>query len=236
MVRKFIVSTVAFLMAIAVSAQDEPEYRLELGAGAGLAAYEGDFNGNILKGMKPMGTAVAKYKMNPRMAWAALIGYGKLKGSSTNADTWLPELNNHPVSFNTSVVDVTLRYEYNFWPFGTGREYYGATRITPFITLGVGMSFGSAEATKDGNTEKVSSVGFQFPIGLGMKYKLADRWNLAVEWTMHFTGTDKLDGKADPYGIKSSGLFKNTDCYSILGATLTYDLWAKCKTCHNDRE
>ena len=45
-----------------------------------------------------------------------------------------------------------------------------------------------------------------------------------------------LDGVKDPYGIKSSGLFKNTDCYSQLRVSLTYDLWAKCKTCHNDRD
>jgi hypothetical protein len=53
---------------------------------------------------------------------------------------------------------------------------------------------------------------------------------------MHFTGSDKLDGIADPYGIKSNGLFKNTDCYSLLAVTITYDLWAKCKTCHNDKD
>jgi hypothetical protein len=53
---------------------------------------------------------------------------------------------------------------------------------------------------------------------------------------MHFTTSDRLDGVKDPYGIESSGLFKNTDCYSTLQVTLTYDLWAKCKTCNNDRD
>ena len=74
------------------------------------------------------------------------------------------------------------------------------------------------------------------PIGIGIKYKMASRWNLTAEWMMHFTGNDKIDGISDPYGIKSGGIFKNTDCYSMLGLTVTYDLWAKCKTCHNDRE
>ena len=53
---------------------------------------------------------------------------------------------------------------------------------------------------------------------------------------VHFTLSDMLDGMKDPYGIKSSGLFKNTDCYSMLNLSLTYDLWAKCKVCHNDRD
>jgi hypothetical protein len=73
------------------------------------------------------------------------------------------------------------------------------------------------------------------PIGLGLKYKVADRVNMAVEWSMHFSTSDLLDGVEDPYGIPSSGMFKNTDCYSRLGLSVTYDLWAKCRTCHNDR-
>ena len=49
-----------------------------------------------------------------------------------------------------------------------------------------------------------------------------------------YTPSDHLDGISDPYGIKSSGLFKNTDCYSALQIGLTYDLWEKCKTCYRD--
>ena len=51
-----------------VCAQEEPEYRLELGAGLGMVSYEGDFNGNLLRQPQAMGTLLAKYKKNPRMA------------------------------------------------------------------------------------------------------------------------------------------------------------------------
>ena len=218
---------ISCLCSVTTWAQTEPEYRLELGGGLGLAAYEGDFNNSLLKSMKPMATLVAKYKMNPRMAWALLVGYTQLKGSSAKADTWYPELQQNPISFKSNVVDVSLRYEYNFLPFGTGREYHGAQRLTPFLTIGTGLTVANAGTTV---------AGLQMPVGFGMKYKVGNRWNLAVAWTMHFTSTDRIDGVSDPYGIKSSGLFKNTDCYSVLGATLTYDLWAKCRTCHNDND
>jgi hypothetical protein len=79
-------------------------------------------------------------------------------------------------------------------------------------------------------------VGFNLPLGGGVKYKAAPRVNVALEWTIHFTSSDMLDNTKDPYGIKSSGLFKNTDCYSHLRLSLTYDIWAKCRTCHNDRD
>lgn len=66
--------------AMAVQAQDEPEYRLEVGGGLGLVAYQGDFNSSLLKGMQPMAALTAKYRMNPRMGWAANLGFGKQIG------------------------------------------------------------------------------------------------------------------------------------------------------------
>ena len=79
-------------------------------------------------------------------------------------------------------------------------------------------------------------MGVSLPLGLGVKYKAADRVNMALEWTMHFTGNDLIDGAKDPYGIKSSGMFKNTDCYSVIQLSLTYDFWERCRTCHNDKD
>ena len=153
---------------------------------------------------------------------------GQLKGSSANAETWYPALTDSVVTFSTSLVDFNVCFEYNFWPFGTGREYFGAKPITPFIAIGAGLAFAKPNGT--------SAVGFQVPIGVGVKYKLAQRLNLTAELLMHITGSDKLDGIADPYGIKSTGMFKNTDCFTTLQVSLTYDLWARCKTCMNDED
>ena len=214
------------MMTVSVQAQMEPEYRLEVGGGIGAVTYLGDFNSNLFRDMQPMGSLLAKYRIDPRQALAVNISYGKLKGSASNEKTYYPD-SIKDYSFKSNLVDVGLRYEYNFWPYGTGQEYRGAKRLTPYIYIGLGASVASPDSTH---------VGVNMPLGGGVKYKITDRMNLAVEWTMHFTNSDKLDGMIDPYGIKSSGLFKNTDCYSQLRLSLTYDLWARCKTCHNDRE
>lgn len=211
------------LLTTGVHAQTEPEYRLEIGGGVGIVSYQGDFNGSILKNQQPMATLLAKYKFDPRRALALNVSYGQLKGSSKDAKTYYPL---PTYDFKNPVVDVGLRMEYNFWPYGTGFEYRGAKRLTPYVAIGLGMTIAKAEKTV---------VGANMPIGVGVKYKLADRLNLAAEWAMHITTSDGLDGITDPYGIKSSGLFKNTDCYSHLRLSLSYDLWAKCRTCHNDR-
>ena len=223
---KILIVLIMLTMTIGTHAQTEPEYRLEIGGGIGMVCYQGDFNGNIFKEPQPMVTILAKYKFDPRRALALNVSYGQLKGSSTDAKTYYPLTTTY--DFKSKVADVGLRMEYNFWPYGTGFEYRGAKRLTPYVAIGLGMTIAKADGK--------SATGVNLPIGVGVKYKMADRLNLTAEWAMHFTSCDELDGVKDPYGIESSGLFKNTDCYSHLRLTLSYDIWAKCRTCHNDRE
>ena len=217
---------ILLMLAVGAHAQTEPEYRLEVGGGIGMVSYQGDFNGNIFKNMQPMFSLLAKYKFNPRVAIAMNISYGKLKGSAKDVTSHVPE-QWADYSFKRKIGDVGVRMEYNFWPYGTGMEYRGAQRLTPYIFIGLGTTVYKTDKPQ---------LAMNMPLGLGMKYKAADRVNIALEWAMHFSSSDRLDGVSDPLGIKSSGLFKNTDCYSQLRLSVTYDLWAKCKTCHNDRD
>ena len=213
------------LLVPTAAAQSDPEYRMEVGLGVGLVAYQGDFNTALFKNQGPMFTALAKYRFNPRMAVAMNVSYGRIKGSYSGGKTYYPSVW-HNYSFKHGVLDVGLRAEYNFWPYGTGMEYRGAKKFTPYILIGLGMTVGQPDKTE---------MGINVPVGLGVKYKIGRRMNAALEWAMHFTTNDRLDGVKDPYNIKSSGLFKNADCYSHLRLSLTYDIWTKCRTCHNDR-
>lgn len=217
---------ILLMLTVEGHAQTEPEYRLEVGGGIGMVSYQGDFNGNIFKNMQPMFSLLAKYKFNPRVAIAMNISYGKLKGSAKDITSHVPA-QWVDYTFKRKIGDVGVRMEYNFWPYGTGMEYRGAQRLTPYIFIGLGTTVYKTDKPQ---------LAMNMPLGLGMKYKAADRMNIALEWAMHFSSSDRLDGVSDPLGIKSSGLFKNTDCYSELRLSVTYDLWAKCKTCHNDRD
>lgn len=208
-------------------AQDEPEYRMEVGAGTGLTGYVGDYNSSLTSGLKPMGEIVARYKMNPRMALRLAVMFGKIKGDMDGTGTWYPESGTLATgAFDRTLTDAGLSYEYNFWPYGTGKEYRGAKPFVPYITMGMGLTVASGSGK--------SAVGMNLPLGLGVKYKIATRLNLGLEWAMHFCTNDELDGMKDPYGIKSGGAFKNTDCYHALKVSLTYDIAPKCKTCNKD--
>ncbi len=214
------------IVSVPANAQTDYEYRMEIGGGVGLMAYEGDFNGSILHNMQPSASLMLRRVINPYMDLRLAASYGKLKGSSKDVKTYLPQYQDTQYDFSTTLVDLSATYEYNFWPYGTGNDYRGAQRITPFIFAGIGTTYAS---TPTGNVFTAN-----LPLGLGVKYKVAPRLNLGIEWAMHFSLNDKLDGIADPYGIQSTGMFKNTDCFSALQLTLTYSFMPKCRTCHND--
>ena len=162
---------IAVLLALVASthAQTDPEYKLELGGGIGMVSYQGDFNSSPLKNLQPMFSLLAKYRFDPRRALALNVSYGQLKGSSKDANTYYPADPSAPTSttmplsydFKSNVVDVGLRLEYNFWPYGTGFEYRGAKRLTPYVAIGLGMTIAKA----DGKT----ATGVNLPIGVGVK-------------------------------------------------------------------
>lgn len=224
--RKGLVILLMLCATLTASAQQDDEYLMEIGGGVGMVSYQGDFNGKITSGMQPAGAIVWRRLLNPYMGFRVTGMMGKLKGDATRVETYYPDETTRAYSFDRSLTDVSVTYEYNFWPYGTGRDYRGAKRLTPFVFGGIGATYVS------GGEKKVFTANV--PIGLGIKYKLKERLNVGLEWSMHFSLSDELDGMADPYGIKSSGAFKNTDCYSGLMLTLTYSFKSKCRTCNND--
>lgn len=207
-------------------AQTDDMYRMEIGAGVGLSGYLGDFNGKLTQDLQPMGSILGRYIFNPYSDIKMNISYGKLKGTSKDNPTYYPDYTEKPYEFNNTLIDVALSYEYNFWPYGTGRDYRGAVRCTPYISLGLGATL----ATGEGESTATANL----PLGFGVKYKATRRLNIALEWTFHPSASDKLDGTEAPLGIESTGIFKNTDCYSSLRLMLTYSFSQRCKTCNKD--
>ena len=209
-----------------MNAQTDDEYLMEIGGGVGFLGYLGDYNNVLTRDLQPMATLLVRRNLNPYMGLRLAASFGKLKGDERDVKTVYPSTGVTPYSFSRTLTDVSLTYEYNFWPYGTGHDYYGAKRLTPFVFLGLGGTY----AGGDGSSVFTANI----PIGLGLKYKVGQRINVGVEWAMHFSMSDKLDGRNDPYGITSSGMFKNTDCYSVLQLTLSYSFMPKCTTCNKD--
>ena len=93
----------------------------------------------------------------------------------------------------------------------------------------IAVGFGCAMASSGGNT----SVTPVIPMAFGLKFKLSERWNLGVEFSMTKTFSDHIDGAdlADLNRIETT-FYKNTDWFSRLTVGITYEFGKRCETCH----
>lgn len=206
-----------------IMAQDEAEYLMEIGPAAGGCFYMGDANSRLYRGTRLMGGAVLRYNVNPRLSVKATMTAGGISGS-----TFRMEGRSFPddFSFRRTIYDFGFQVECNFLAYGT-TTYNGCHRLAPYYLAGAGVTFAPEPARND--------FAANFPIGIGVKYKLAPRLNAGLEFTMRFSTSDRLDVTGtvgeDPLHVKS-GFMKNKDSYSYTMLTLTYDIYAKPCNCN----
>lgn len=203
-------------------AQEVDEYAFEVGLMGGGSFYMGDANFSFYKGLKPTGGVYGRWNINPRQAVKFDVLYAGIKGDATSLATKYPKAEGQEWVFDSSVWDLSFTYELHFWGYGMGGTYKGHHRLTPYIAFGLGATIGKNTTTAN------------IPVGIGLKYKLAPRWNVGLDWSMHFSFSDDLDGIKDPYNI-SSGLLKNKDSYCLTMLYVSYDFGAKCISCHNSK-
>lgn len=220
-----------FLCTLRLAAQDDDdvEYRYEIGAAAGVNFSLTDVNSAWYGNSQFSGGALFRFLLNPRMAVKVSFNYGKASGDTRDIKNFYPGTTDAPgeeklkFKANSALYDLSALYEINFLPYGYVQGYQGYKRVVPYIQLGFGMSYGTAGKAFTANV----------PLGVGVKYKIAPRLNLGLEWRMHLSLSDKLENLEAPVGIKSSG-FKNKDHYSFTFLTLSYDLSPRCPNCNKD--
>ena len=204
-----------------VSAQEET-YRFDIGAQIGMAGYIGDASSSIFSHPGFSGGLSFRYLPDVRWAIRGVFNALALSGDTAGMDDVLP--GGAQYSFRSTAYDLGARVEFNFFAYGVGETYKKLKRWTPYLTLGVGATLARCGSE--------SNAGFNIPMGAGIKYKLKKRLNLGVEFTMTKVFSDHVDGAlADLYMIKSS-FIKNTDWYSDISVSLTYEFGERCATCH----
>lgn len=221
---KRLIAMLLLLLALAapgLQAQEET-YRYDIGGQIGMSGYLGDASSNIFG--HPGFSAGVSWRYLPDARWAvrSVFNVMGLSGSTADMDDVLPGFAEH--SFNSTVYDLGGRVEFNFFSYGIGETYKRLRRWSPYLTVGFGFSL----ATSGGH----NAFGVNIPMGVGMKYKIKERWNLGLEFTMTKVFSDHVDGQlSDLYLIQSSFL-KNTDWYSNLSVSVTYEFGKRCATCH----
>ena len=213
------------LTAISIPAMfAQEDYRFELGGGIGMTGYLGDSNTSNLWSHPSWDTEILfRYIMNPRWALKTNFYIGGLSGDASQMTDVLPELRDY--SFSTTFYEIGELAEFNFFNYGIGETYRHLKKFSPYITGGLGLTLWSVGGS--------SGAAFTIPFGIGLKYKPSVRLNLGLEFLMKKTFSDRLDGPVldDPLGIKSS-FMKNTDWFSTLTFTVSYEFSKRCAVCN----
>ncbi len=180
----------------------------EIGVGVGLAHYFGDLNpeGRIHKPKMAFGAFYRKQLSNYigiRISGDyAFLGYSDIY--SENAVQRRRNL-----SFNTSLWELGISGDFNFFRFQPGFEGYN---FTPYIGLGLGIFSYNPYAYLNGqqiflrplgtegqgsslypNLEQYGTTAISVPFTIGVKYALDTRTNFFAELVYRFTNTDYLD-------------------------------------------
>lgn len=213
-----------YLISEAAQLQAQEDYRFDIGGGIGMTGYLGDANtANLWQHPSWDVEVLFRYIATPRWNFKTNLYIGSLKGDSSDMTNVFPGGNLY--KFSTIFYEIGELAEFNFFNYGIGETYRQLKRFTPYITAGIGLLAWNVDGNK--------GASFCIPLGIGFKYKPSRRLNLGLEFLMKKAFTDRLDGPNldDPTGIKSS-FIKNTDWYSTLTFTISYEFSKRCATCN----
>lgn len=204
------------------------EYRYEIGIAGGGAMYMGDANQtSISQGWNPSLGIVFRNNLNFRWALKADLLWGKVSGDTKNTDNAFP--NQGQASFDRNFYELGAQMEFNFLPYSDKFAYLNTSRISPCILMGLGTTLAP------GDNQTFFNVNLA--MGVGLKYKLRNKLNIGLEYTIHKLFGDGLDAPDkngfnldNPYNVKN-GLFKNRDWYNTLLFSITWEFGLRDTRC-----
>ena len=198
----------------------------EFGFGVGMANYTGDVSPSYkISNSRPAGELFVRLNPNPNFA----IRVGAMVGAirADEIDSKDPFFQQRAAKFTANIYEASARMEYNFRDYRAMSEL---NRLSPYVFLGGSVAHISVNSNYFDNQPK--TLEFALPIGVGLKYMLANNANLGFELGARPTFTDAIDGmiqdgSADE--ISSIGKFQMTnlftkDMYYYAGISLSFTI------------
>ncbi len=224
--KRYILLLISIISFCSMWAQ-EKEYMYEIGGGLGSSWTYGDINrSSVIYSPSLASELLFRYNLNLRWSMAMDLSLNRLEGDSKDFDNIFPQ--GAQWSFNRRYYQFGIRPEFTFWNYGWGSDYREKHRIAPFLTAGMG--FGWANGSSSG--EDRSTTMLSVPLGLGIKWKMAPRWDLQLTglWSKIFG--DAIDGINDPYKMGTKAP-TNTDWVGSIMMSITFCFKERCLECHN---
>lgn len=268
--RFLLMMCVVTVLGMNVAKAQSPQ-TIEVGPHVGATSYVGDLNvwrhlpqwewKQLNQFHYDLG-GVVRFNYDSRWSFRLDYTYMHLRAADT-ITAWRPE---SQLNFKTTVHDLSFLVEFNFFDYYTGRIdksfspyifggvsgllYYvqpftGDEALDAYYFNGLGMSDHYDEFTA--SLEKSAYYSLSIPFGVGLKISLSEHLASTVEWKMHYTFTDYLDGVSadypanhgtandsqnnvydftDPTGNFEAGYqrgnTRNNDWYGMVNLTLTW--------------
>ncbi len=199
--------------------QHQLKQKGEFGFGGGLTNYIGDLKPTFnFSSQKPAFNAFFRKNISQEyLTFRGNLLFGFLGADeSKQAD---PYQQNRSASFNSSLTELALTLEYNFFDFRSEHDLKIRRIHSPYVFGGMIVSTLSGETTGPSGIE--SGFGAAFTYGVGLKVKISHYWNIGGDIGIRHTYSDLLDGYTDQdLGNTSS---KN-DHYLFTGIYLSYSI------------
>lgn len=187
----------------------------EVGVSLGAAHYFGDLNTRgKLNRPKPAVGIFFRKQFGNYVGLRVAAHYAQL-GYSDIYNTQNEYQKRRNLSFNSGVFELALQGDFNFFKFVPGDPYHS---FTPYVTFGVGIFNYDPYAFLGGkkyflrqlgtegqglteypDRKPYNTMAFSFPLGVGVKYAITDRFNIGLEIAHRFTTTDYLDDVSKTY-------------------------------------
>ena len=183
---------------------------LEIGPWIGLSHYFGDLNTDF-KINRPnfAGGVGARYNFNHRLAAKASLNYGKVEAYDNESDN--PFERNRNLSFQSSIVELTGQFEFNFLPYFHGHKDFW---YTPYAFAGVTVfRYNPKTEAANGNLVELRELGTEgqlrgeeyllyggaFTGGVGFKWDVSYEWSIDMHFGVRSTWTDYIDDVSTTY-------------------------------------
>lgn len=165
----------------------------EAGLMLGLATYNGDIAPDVQVFYRNYGAYVKK-QLNNYVGIRLNVEMQKM-GTHDLLST-LPYANDRNADFLLNTIEGSLLGEFYFLNYIAGSRN---KKFTPYLGMGVGYLY-TLEKIRNNNTSVVlplHQLPLTFPLNLGLKYNVLNRFNLFAEATYRYTFFDDLDFLTD---------------------------------------
>lgn len=247
-----------FIIALFTSAVLSAQKNVEVGLFLGASNYTGDMTESRFQEMNFAGGLILRYNPNPNISVRGNVFYGTINGDDKNFSDKDKQRRN--LNFTSPLFEFSGQIEWNLFGFDAiGTK--GKRGFTPYIFGGVGIFKFNPKTKLDGEWVELQPLGTEgqgttplqdrkkyaltqasLPFGVGIKFRLAPRFVVGIEYGPRFTFTDYLDDVSltyvNPailqaqYGDRSRRLSNRTDPFEEKGP---YDVITQKGQARGDR-